>query len=119
MIIHLEEIANAPLPTVSDDLICHMISCTIVMVVYYSIFPCSVISYSITYSIHCVLTFTDGDYYNGSISVLNTCRLNTPNGKIDSITGHAYRPDEKEQGKLKVVFDDYGNAQDCKYTFPQ
>ena len=57
---------------------------------------------------------TDGDYYNGSVSVLNGCRLKTPDGKIDSITGHAYRPDEKEQGKLKVVFDGYSTARDCK-----
>ena len=118
MIIHLGEIANAPLPTVSDDLTCRMISCTTVMVLQYIPLQCHFTLHNI-YSIHCVLTFTDGDYYNGSISVLNTCRLNTPNGKIDSITGHAYRPDEKEQGKLKVVFDGYGNVQDCKCTFPQ
>ena len=63
-------------------------------------------------SIQC--TLTDGDYHNGTVSVLNGCRLKIPDGKIDSITGHAYRPDEKEQGKLKVVFDRYSTARDCK-----
>jgi len=28
--------------------------------------------------------------------------------------GHAYRPDEKEQGKLKVVLGSFSRGGDCK-----
>ena len=46
----------------------------------------------------------DGALPNGSISVLNACRLKSPDGELNTIEGYAYRPDEKEEGKLKVVF---------------
>ena len=46
----------------------------------------------------------DGALSNGSISVLNACRLKTPDGQLNTIRGYAFRPDDKEQGKLQVVF---------------
>ena len=46
----------------------------------------------------------DGGLSNGSISVLNACRLKTPDGQLNTIRGYAFRPDDKEQGKLQVVF---------------
>ena len=46
---------------------------------------------------------------NKSISVQNKC------GKIGIVTGYAYRPDDNEQGKLKVVFPAlFRPAEDCK-----
>ena len=57
---------------------------------------------------------TDGLFPNGSVSVLNACRLKTPDGKLNTIEGYAYRPNEEEQGKLKVVFGGFGAGADCK-----
>ena len=56
----------------------------------------------------------DGLLPNGSISVLNACRRRAPDGKLTTANGYAYRPDEKEQGKLKVVFGNFGGGGDCK-----
>ncbi|XP_065898434.1 uncharacterized protein [Dysidea avara] len=39
---------------------------------------------------------------NKSVSVQNSCRLKSPDGEPSIIKGYAYRPDDKEQGKLKV-----------------
>jgi len=49
--------------------------------------------------------FLDDARTSTSVSVLNACRLKTPDGQLDTIKGYATRPDDKEQGKLKVVFD--------------
>jgi len=46
----------------------------------------------------------DGALPNGSISVLNACRLKTPDGELNTVRGYAFRPDDKEQGKIEVVF---------------
>ena len=62
----------------------------------------------------------DGRNPNGTISVLNACRLKTPDGDLNTVEGYAYRPDENEPGKLKVVFQfgDFGGpfsgGADCK-----
>ncbi|XP_065900303.1 apolipoprotein D-like isoform X2 [Dysidea avara] len=45
-----------------------------------------------------------GALSNGSISVLNACRLKSPDGELNTIRGYAFRPDDKEQGKIEVVF---------------
>ena len=57
----------------------------------------------------------DGRYPNGSISVMNACRKKAPDGTLNTIRGYAYRPNENEQGKLKVVFGGRGSGGDCKY----
>ena len=62
----------------------------------------------------CCYYLTDGLLPNGSVSVLNACRLKTTDGKLDTIEGYAYRPDKNEPGKLKVVFDGSGSGADCK-----
>jgi len=59
--------------------------------------------------IYCRLFFLDGPFPNGShpngsISVLNACRLKSPDGELDTFEGYAFRPNEKEEGKLKVIF---------------
>ena len=60
----------------------------------------------------------DGQNPNGTISVLNACRLKTPDGKLNTAKAYAYRPNENEQGKLKVVFGGSGGAGgDCKYIY--
>ena len=58
--------------------------------------------------------FIDGLLPNGSVSVVNACRRKTPDGKLSTINGYAYRPDDKQQGKLKVVFGGSGSGGDCK-----
>jgi len=49
--------------------------------------------------------FTDDFRTSTSVSVLNACRLKTPDGQLNTIKGYATRPNDKEQGKLEVVFD--------------
>ncbi|XP_065900299.1 uncharacterized protein [Dysidea avara] len=39
---------------------------------------------------------------NKSVTVQNSGRLKSPSGELFLIKGYAYRPDDKEQGKLKV-----------------
>ena len=52
-----------------------------------------------------IFTFVlDGAFPNKSISVKNACRLKAPDGELSTIEGYAFRPNEKEEGKLKVVF---------------
>jgi len=52
---------------------------------------------------------------NKSISVLNSCRLTTPNGTVRDIKGLAFRPDDSEQGKLKVALNGVPfPPRDCK-----
>ena len=48
--------------------------------------------------------YIDDARTNTSVSVLNACRLKTPDGQLDTIKGYATRPNDKEQGKLEVVF---------------
>ena len=61
------------------------------------------------------IVLIDGRNPNGTISVLNACRLKTPDGKLDIAKAYAYRPNENEQGKLKVVFaGGLGIGADCK-----
>ena len=50
------------------------------------------------------IVLIDGVNPNGSISVRNACRQKTPDGKPEVVKGYAFRPDENEQGRLKVVF---------------
>jgi len=57
----------------------------------------------------------DGIFPNGSISVFNACRLNTPKGQLDTIKGYADRPDEKEEGRLVVNLEGVPFSGDCKY----
>jgi len=62
----------------------------------------------------------DGALPNGSITVLNTCRLNYPHGELNSIEGYAFRPVEAEEGKLKVIFNSVPQSSDkgsCKDAF--
>ena len=79
-------------------------------------------SHSSVSDVHChmithsyFIVLIDGRYSNGSVSVLNACRLKAPDGKLNTIKGYAYRPNEDEQGKLKVVFGGSGSGGDCKY----
>ena len=46
--------------------------------------------------------------------MLNAFRQRAPDGKLTTANGYAYRPDEKEQGKLKIVFGNFGSGADCK-----
>ena len=46
---------------------------------------------------------------------MNACRLKAPDGELNTAKAYAYRPNEKEQGKLKVVFGDSGCGGDCKF----
>ena len=45
----------------------------------------------------------DGLLPNKSVSVQNSCRLKSPDGVARIINGFAIRPDDNEQGKLKVA----------------
>ena len=64
---------------------------------------------------------TDGRNPNGTISVLNACRLKAPDGELNIVEGYAFRPDESEPGKLSVVFPSmnifgrlFGGGANCK-----
>ena len=56
----------------------------------------------------------DGRNPNGTIDVLNACRLKTPEGELKTAKAYAYIPNENEQGKLKVVFVGSSIGVDCK-----
>ena len=56
----------------------------------------------------------DGLLPNKSVSVLNTCRLKSPDGEASVRRGYAYRPDDNEQGKLLVQFDRAPRPFDCE-----
>ena len=36
---------------------------------------------------------------NGTISILNACRLKAPDGELNIAKAYAYRPDEKEHAR--------------------
>ena len=56
----------------------------------------------------------DGLLPNKSVTVQNSCRLKSPDGEASIIRGYAYRPDDNEQGKLKVSLDGVPRVGDCK-----
>jgi len=65
---------------------------------------------------HFVLRSRDADGLlpNKSVSVQNSCRLKSPNGELSIIKGYAFRPDDSEQGKLKVKLNGVPFAGNCK-----
>ncbi|XP_065899621.1 uncharacterized protein [Dysidea avara] len=51
----------------------------------------------------CMCALTDiGPRSNDSVTIQNFCRLKSPDGKLSTIKGYIIRPDDKEQGKLKL-----------------
>jgi len=67
------------------------------------------------------IVLIDGSRPNGTISVLNACRLKAPDGELNIVEGYAFRPDESEPGKLSVVFPSenffgrlFGGGANCK-----
>ena len=59
-------------------------------------------------------SLTDSLLQNQSVTVQNAGRLKSPDGEVFSIKGYAYRPDDKEQGKLKVHLFGVPREGDCK-----
>ena len=59
-------------------------------------------------------SFTDSLLQNQSVTVQNAGRLKSPDGEVFLIKGYAYRPDDKEQGKLKVHLFGVPREGDCK-----
>ena len=60
----------------------------------------------------------DGLLPNKSVTVQNSCRLKSPDGDANVIRGYAYRPDDSEQGKLKVDLNGVPGVGDCKLMRP-
>ena len=56
----------------------------------------------------------DGLLPNKSVTVQNSCRLKSPDGEASVIRGYAYRPDDNEQGKLKVSLNGVPRIGDCE-----
>jgi len=55
---------------------------------------------------HFVLRSCDADGLlpNKSVSVQNSCQPKSPDGEPSIAKAYAYRPDDSEQGKLKIRF---------------
>ena len=65
---------------------------------------------------HIILLSRDADGLlpNKSVSVQNSCRLRSPDGVASIIKGYAYRPNDSEQGKLKVALDGVPRVGNCE-----
>jgi len=61
-----------------------------------------------------VYLFTVSSRSNESIGLKNSCHEKSPDGNLESIKGYVYRPNNTEQGKLKLHLDGIITAMDCK-----
>ena len=69
---------------------------------YCSLADCEGYSLAIVY-IFILNSILDGPSDNGSLTVLDSCHLRTPNGTAHTMSG--YRPDPNQQGKLIAKLD--------------
>ena len=73
---------------------------------YCSLADCEGYSLVIVY-IFIFNSILDGSSDNGSLTVLDSCRLGAPNGTAHTMSGLVYRPDPNQQGKLIAKLDGF------------
>ena len=117
-------------PPVKNDLLCCPWSCASTKILFLFVFPCwyahSVLQQFFgRTTLPCVLmlfySITVGLLPNMSVTVLNSCHLNSPDGKLETIRGYLYQPNPKEPGQMKIHLffgmpedETVGGDSDCK-----